>query len=225
VADNAPGAPVGGAAPSAAALLADDAVVVAPRLLGAVLHGRGVSVRLTEVEAYRGAGDDPGSHAFRGLTRRTAPMFAEAGTLYVYLSYGMHHCLNLVTGESGTAAAVLVRAGEVVAGLELARERALAGRRPRDDGRTPRVTDRDLARGPARLARALGVRLDDDGRMLGDGAVDLSPAAGLAPAIATGPRVGVAHPGGGGAYPWRFWIPADPTVSAYRPGRGVTPGR
>lgn len=210
---------------SVSAVLAGDAVVVAPRLLGAVVHGRGVSVRLTEVEAYRGVGDDPGSHAFRGQTPRTAPMFGAAGTLYVYLSYGMHRCLNLVTGEPGVASAVLVRAGEVVSGLERARARALAGRVPRADGRGHTVADRDLARGPARLARALGVTLDDDGRMLGDGAVDLDPAAGLVPEIATGPRVGVAHPGGGDAYPWRFWIPGDPTVSPYRPGRGVTPAR
>lgn len=213
-----------GASP-AAAMLAGDAVSVAPLLLGAVLHGRGVSVRLTEVEAYLGVGEDPGSHAFRGQTPRTAPMFAAPGTLYVYLSYGMHRCLNLVSGEAGSASAVLVRAGEVVAGIDEARARALAGRRPGTEGAVPRVADRDLARGPARLARALGVALDDDGRMLGDGAVDLAPSAGPASAIATGPRVGVAHPGGGDAYPWRFWIPGDPTVSAYRPGRGVTRAR
>ncbi|WP_130281966.1 DNA-3-methyladenine glycosylase [Microcella alkaliphila] len=206
-------------------MLAGDAVSVAPLLLGAVLDGRGVSVRLTEVEAYLGVGEDPGSHAFRGQTPRTAPMFAAPGTLYVYLSYGMHRCLNLVTGEAGTASAVLVRAGEVVAGIDEARARALAGRRPGADGAVPRVPDRDLARGPARLARALGVTLDDDGRMLADGAVDLAASPGPAPAIATGPRVGVAHPGGGDAYPWRFWIPGDPTVSAYRPGRGITRAR
>jgi DNA-3-methyladenine glycosylase len=211
--------------PIAAALLADDPVLVAPRLLGAVIHGRGVSVRLTEVEAYRGA-DDPGSHAFRGMTPRTAPMFRGPGVVYAYVSYGMHTCVNLVCGVEGAAAAILLRAGEVVAGEPLARERRAGAGGPQS------LPHRDLARGPGRLARALGVLPVDSGSVLGvpgrraDGA-PLAPGSPLAlePAergsaatlsIAEGPRVGVSGPGGGAEFPWRFWIADDPTVSPYR---------
>jgi DNA-3-methyladenine glycosylase len=148
-------------------LLDDDPVAVAPRLLGATLHGRGVSVRLTEVEAYRGEGVDPGSHAFRGRTPRTEPMFGPAGTIYVYLSYGMHRCLNLVCGPIGEAGAVLLRAGEVVDGAELAaKRRAAAAPRRTGECASRLIAPRDLARGPARLATALGVELTDSGGML-----------------------------------------------------------
>src|SRR5690606_16906565 len=117
-------------------LLIRPADEVAPLLLGAHLTGRGVTVRLTEVEAYLGEAD-PGSHAFRGLTPRTRTMFGEPGHLYVYFSYGMHVCANVVCSPEGTASAVLLRAGEVVDGLELARER-----------RPTAKSDADLARGP-----------------------------------------------------------------------------
>ena len=117
---------------------------VAPLLLGAVLRAGPVAVRLTEVEAYAGAGD-PGSHAFRGRTPRNAVMFGPAGRAYAYFTYGMHWCLNVVTGPEGEASAVLLRAGEVVDGIDLARERR------------PGAADRDLARGPARLTKAIGV--------------------------------------------------------------------
>ena len=120
---------------------------VAPRLLGATLRHVGpdgtVAVRLTEVEAYDGPAD-PGSHAYRGRTARNGVMFGPAGFLYVYFTYGMHHCCNVVTGPEGTPSAVLLRAGEVVAGVDVARSRRL------------RSSDRDLARGPARLCQALG---------------------------------------------------------------------
>ena len=200
--------------PIAAALLADDPVSVAPRLLGAVLHGRGVSVRLTEVEAYRGA-DDPGSHAFRGMTPRTTPMFRGAGVVYAYFSYGLHTCVNLVCGAEGSAAGILLRGGEVVAGEAEARRRR-AGARPPEA-----ILHRDLARGPARLAQALGVLLSDSGTVLAPassgGALVLDPAGGArTAAIRQGPRVGVSGPGGGPEFPWRFWIAGDPTVSAYR---------
>lgn len=190
-------------------LLDDDPVTAAPRLLGAILHGRDVAVRLTEVEAYRGVGEDPGSHAHRGPTPRTRPMFGPAGTVYVYLSYGMHHCVNLVCGPEGSAGAVLLRAGEVVEGLDLARQR-------RSAGRATTTPVRDLARGPARLASALGISLTDNGGMLGAGPLHLSPPAHPLAPIASGPRVGVSGPGGGLEYPWRFWLEGDPTVSVYR---------
>ncbi len=200
-------------------LLHDDPVAVAPRLLGAVVSSRGVSVRLTEVEAYRGVGADPGSHAFRGRTPRTEPMFGPAGTIYVYLSYGMHRCLNLVCGPDGEAAAVLLRAGEVIAGAELAAERRAAAA-PRRAGAcaTRLIAPRDLARGPARLATALGIELTDSGGMLARGPLTLEPGQPLSPEhIASGPRVGVSGPGGTVEYPWRFWLAGEPTVSTYRP--------
>lgn len=206
--------------PPWAGLLAAPAQEAAPRLLGSVLTVRDeegeVSVRLTEVEAYAGAGD-PGSHAYRGLTQRTAPMFAAGGRLYCYFTYGMHHCANLVCGEEGTASAVLLRGGEVVAGHDLARRRRVAAR-----------SDKDLARGPARLAQALGLTVADSGRLLEPGGrVDLEPGPPPEPdAVRSGPRVGVAGPGGDGArFPWRHWLDGEPTVSVYRPAarrrRGV----
>jgi DNA-3-methyladenine glycosylase len=172
----------------------------APRLLNAVLRHGEVAVRLTEVEAYDGA-NDPGSHAFRGLTPRTAVMFGPPGRLYCYFTYGMHVCCNVVCGPEGTASAVLVRAGEVVAGLDVARSRR------------PGASDRDLARGPARLCKALGITLEHDGTDLAAGPVTLT--LGTPPAdVSTGPRVGLRA---AAERPWRFWETGDPTVSAYRP--------
>ena len=179
---------------------------VAPALLGARLASGGVTVRLTEVEAYAGA-SDPGSHAFRGPTPRNAVMFGAAGRAYVYFTYGMHWCLNVVTGSPGEAAAVLLRAAEVVDGLDVAR------------ARRPQVRDRDLCRGPARLTKALGIDGSRNGAPLLELAspLRLLPAPGPAPAAAvrTGPRVGVG--GEGAAFPWRFWLDGEPTVSIYRP--------
>ena len=191
--------------------LARPVLDVAPDLLGALLTAGGVTVRLTEVEAYAGA-VDPGSHAFRGRTPRTEVMFGPPGHLYVYFTYGMHWCANLVTGVEGAASAVLLRAGEVVAGHDVA-----AARRPG-------IRERDWARGPARLAATLGLGRADNGVDVCGPAPEPRlerPGDGVHPAlIRTGPRVGVSGPGGdGAAYPWRFWIDADPTVSVYRPGR------
>ena len=195
-----------------AEFLGGSSVDIAPRLLGALLHGRGVTVRLTEVEAYRGE-TDPGSHAFRGPTPRTRIMFERPGTLYVYFSYGMHVCANIVTSPYGEASAILVRAGEVVEGLELARSR-----------RATSKTDADLARGPARLCVALGITLGDNGDDLetGDIRLELPDAAAAPVTFAQGPRTGVSGAGGTDEYPWRFWIPGDPTVSPYKrsPPRG-----
>lgn len=186
-----------------AAFLGRPATQVAPQLLGAVLHGRGVSVRLTEVEAYLGE-RDPGSHAHRGRTRRNAVMFGPPGRLYVYVAYGMHACANIVCGAEGEATAVLLRAGTIVEGLDAARSR-----------RPTAKSDADLARGPARLCVALGITFGDDGARLGpEFRLDLPPHP--APEVATGPRTGVSGAGGSDDYPWRFWIPGDPTVSPYK---------
>src|SRR5690242_17553880 len=135
--------------------LRGSALRLAPRLLGAVLvsdlGGARVAVRLTEVEAYEGE-DDPASHAFRGRTARTEVMFGPPGRLYTYFTYGMHWCANVVCGTDGVAAAVLLRAGEIVDGVEPARRRRPASR-----------ADRDLARGPARLATCLGLDMAANG--------------------------------------------------------------
>ncbi len=169
-----------------------------------MLHGLGASLRITEVEAYLGE-QDPGSHAFRGPTPRNRVMFGPAGHLYVYFTYGMHVCANVVCGADGTATAVLLRAGEVISGVEVARSRRLTSK-----------ADTDLARGPARLCVALGIDLGDDGAHLGSGAIRLEPPRHPVASVATGPRTGVSGDGGSETYPWRFWIPGDPTVSPYR---------
>ena len=181
---------------------------VAPDLLGRILvctlpEGT-VEIRLTEVEAYSGK-DDPAAHSYRGRTARNATMFGEPGHVYVYFTYGMHYCMNLVTGPGLHASGVLLRAGEVVTGAELARRRRPSSRR-----RT------DLAQGPARLTAAAGVDRSHDGL---DACTDGSPFRVLhgSPAppdlIARGPRTGVAQ---GADTPWRFWLPNDETVSPYR---------
>lgn len=183
-----------------AQLLAGPAPRVARRLLGGVLRHDGVGVRLTEVEAYHG-GKDPASHAFRGPTPRNQVMFGPPGHIYVYFSYGAHHCANLVCGTDGIASAVLLRAGEVVEGYDLACER-----RGTHEARR-------LARGPGNLTQALGITLADNGADL-----DADPRFGWAPPsgrvrISAGPRVGVSR---AADRPWRFWVSDDPTVSAYR---------
>ena len=180
---------------------------MAPRLLGAVLRVARpegtVGVRLTEVEAYEGEAD-PGSHAFRGRTKRNAVMFGPAGHLYTYFTYGMHTCVNVVCGPEGRASAVLLRAGEVIEGVELARTRRGSS------------TDRDLARGPARLVVALGITLADGGADLFAGG-DFALGAGRGARVVAGARVGVSGEGGGETYPWRFHLAGEPTVSHYRP--------
>lgn len=201
-------------------LLSGPVLEVAPALLGAHVSAHGVTVRLTEVEAYAGT-RDPGSHAFRGPTPRTQVMFGPAGHLYVYFSYGMHWCCNVVCGPEGEASAVLLRAGEVVAGTEHARAR-------RDAGRQRPHPARDLARGPARLASALGLDRAHDGVDLLDpaGPVSLSLPDRPTGPVRQGPRVGVSGEGGDAdRYPWRFWLDGDPTVSAYRPGVRRARGR
>ena len=182
-------------------------------LLGAVLthdaDGERVSVRITEVEAYMGE-IDPGSHAFRGQTARNATMFGPAGHLYVYFTYGMHYCANVVCGTEGYATGLLLRGGEVVEGAEIA---AVRRGNPR-----PAL---DLARGPARLAQALGIARGLDGADVFSGPLHLALPAEPVPAaqVSSGPRVGVSGPGGTDEYPWRYWLTGDPTVSKYRPAQ------
>ena len=195
---------------------ARDVHEVARDLRGSFLTRRSdagdVTLRITEVEAYDGE-RDPGSHAFRGRTERNRAMFGEPGRLYVYRHLGLHHCVNVVCGPVGRASAVLLRAGEVTDGVDLARSRRLVA------GRCD--SDRQIARGPARLAVALDLDLRQYGAELTDPDGELvlhrASAGPLRPAIATGPRVGVSGDGGDGdLYPWRSWLAGDPTVSAYR---------
>ncbi|MFJ4773318.1 DNA-3-methyladenine glycosylase [Streptomyces uncialis] len=183
---------------------------VAPDLLGRTLvrttPAGPIEVRLTEVEAYAGEAD-PGSHAFRGRTRRNAVMFGPPGHAYVYFTYGMWHCLNMVCGPEGFASGVLLRAGEIVEGAELARKRRFSAR-----------NDKELAKGPARLATALDIDRALDGTDVCAGPdAPLSLLHGTpAPSdqVRNGPRTGVS--GEGGIHPWRFWITDDPSVSPYR---------
>ncbi len=183
---------------------------VAPDLLGRVLARTTpdgpIELRLTEVEAYDGE-NDPGSHAYRGHTARNEVMFGEPGHMYVYFTYGMWHCMNLVCGPEGRASAVLLRAGEIIKGAELARTRRISAR-----------NDKELAKGPARLATALGVDRTLDGAdacAASDSPFTLLRGTPVtSDQVRSGPRTGVA--GDGGALPWRFWIANDPTVSPYR---------
>ncbi len=192
------------------------ALQVASGLLGCVLEHETeaglVAVRLSEVEAYEGAAD-PASHAYRGRTQRNAVMFGEPGHAYVYFTYGMHFCVNLVCLPPGTASAVLLRAGQVIEGVPLAAWRRTAGR-----ARPSGLARRELARGPARLCQALGIDRAQDGAdvcapssalRIRAAAADNGPAA-----ISQGPRVGISS---AADRPWRFWLTGDPTVSVYRP--------
>ncbi|GAA1528105.1 DNA-3-methyladenine glycosylase [Nocardioides humi] len=197
-----------------------DVVRRARALLGRTIVGHGVTVRITEVEAYGGC-EDPASHAFT-RTPRSEVMYGPAYRLYVYRSYGIHFCANVVTGPTEIGAAVLLRAGEVVDGHELARFRR---------GETPPERDPNLARGPGNLAQALGITLDDLGTELladhddtpgttGFTGVRLGPEVRTRRRIASGPRVGVSK---AADVPWRFWLEGDPTVSAYKRSPRATP--
>lgn len=195
---------------AAAVALAAPVEQAAQWLLGRrVVHGQ-VVLRVTEVEAYADHGD-PASHAWRGRTDRNSVMFGPAGYAYVYRSYGVHWCLNIVAGPDRAAAAVLLRAGQIVGGISTA-----ASRRP------PASGEHQLARGPGRLTQALGVDARQQGvdmldarstlRLLnpaGDAASDGLPPEG----VARGPRVGVSR---AADVAWRFWLRGDASVSAYR---------
>jgi DNA-3-methyladenine glycosylase len=171
-------------------LLAGAPNVAARALLGSIistrLNGRAVSIRLNEVEAYGGA-DDPASHAYRSQTVRNAPMWGPPGTVYVYLSYGIHWCANIVTGPEGSPSAVLLRGGEVVEGIDAAVER-----RGRSD---------HLADGPGKLSQALGLDGSASGTLLADGPLTIGPPYGSVRQIASTPRIGISR---ATDVPWRF---------------------
>lgn len=216
--------------PPGRSVLEADALEVAPLLLGMVLVHGARAGRIVEVEAYRGE-LDPASHAFRGRTARNATMFGPAGLLYVYFTYGMHFCANVVCGPVGQPGAVLLRALEPVAGLDAMRAARAARRK---DGR--QLADRDLCRGPANLTVALDIDRSDDGTDLlsvaatragrrpeppGGGAeraVSLRTGTAVAAAaVSRGPRIGITR---ATEVPWRFWVADSPSVSA---GRAVRP--
>jgi DNA-3-methyladenine glycosylase len=182
---------------------------VAPTLLGCWVvsdrpAGR-VALRLTEVEAYAGDGTDPAAHSHRGPTPRAAVMFGPPGRLYVYFSYGVHWCANVVVGAEGQGSAVLLRAGDVVVGEELAASRRPAAR-----------SARDLARGPARLTQALAIGPDDKDADLLDPSSPVRLHRGDPPAdVTAGPRVGISV---ATELPWRFWETGAASVSDFRPG-------
>jgi DNA-3-methyladenine glycosylase len=191
--------------------LSVDVLPAAVRLLGCTVVADTpdgpVAVRLVEVEAYRGA-DDPASHSFRGRTARNAVMFGPAGHLYVYFVYGMHFCANISCLDEEEPGGVLLRAGEVVSDIEVARMRRPTARR-----------DHELARGPARLAALLGLTREQNGVDVTDSASPVRVLAGppVDPSsVRSGPRVGVAT---ARELPWRFWIDGSPAVSTYRPGK------
>ena len=208
-------APTDGAAPDGVDFYDRPVLAVAPALLGATVWHGPVAVRITEVEAYGGL-DDPASHAYRGPTPRAAVMFGPPGRASVYLSYGVHWCLNVVCGPVGSASAVLLRSGEVVAGRDLVA------------GRFPRLVEADLARGPGRLGRALAVTGALSGTTItGPGPVTVALAGGRGirppgpPGISggrvrRGPRAGIRV---ATEWPWRFWLAGEATVSGPRPPR------
>jgi DNA-3-methyladenine glycosylase len=187
---------------------ARDARELAPLLLNKLLVSRDasgelLSARIVEVEAYRGA-EDPGSHAYRGMTKRNATMFGPPGHLYVYFTYGMHWCANVVARERVEGSAVLLRAAAPVRGIEVMRSRRVKARR-----------DRDLLSGPAKLCQAFAITGVHDGtdltvargalRIVDDGV--LPPAR---PLVTT--RIGISA-GKGDDLPWRYCVPGDPHIS------------
>ncbi|HEY8325046.1 MAG: DNA-3-methyladenine glycosylase [Ktedonobacterales bacterium] len=203
-----------GSAPLPRAFYDRPTLEVARELIGKTLlrrTGEGVAGGLiVETEAYVSA-IDPSAHGFRGQTPRNRSMFGEPGHAYVYRSYGIHFCLNVVTEGEGVAAAVLIRAIRPLVGVELMRAR-----------RGERIAERDLARGPGRLCQALALTLADDGADLLGPSLWLAetPAMEAALPIAATPRVGIAQ---AAEWPWRFVVAGDPFVSA-RGVKGQAPG-
>jgi DNA-3-methyladenine glycosylase len=198
-----------------AELLAIDPVAAAQRLLGGVLTGRGTSAVIVEVEAYGGPPDGPwpdaASHSFRGRGGRNEIMFGPAGRLYTYLSHGIHVCANVVTAYNGVAGAVLLRAGAIQDGVEVA-----MGRRGMPLGESA------LGRGPGNLCQALGITMADNGIELFDPASPVTLSLANPHSGVSGPRVGVSK---AADRPWRFWLAGHPEVSAYRRSpRAPVPG-
>jgi DNA-3-methyladenine glycosylase len=194
--------------------LATDPVSAARLLVGAMLTGRGVEALIVEVEAYGGPADGPwpdaAAHSFRGCGGRNAVMFGAPGVMYAYRSHGIHVCANVVCGDDGVAAAVLLRAAVVQTGSDVARAR-----------RGP-VAPAALARGPGNLCSALGITMEDNGIDLFDDRSPVRLALGAHRAVLSGPRVGVSK---AADRPWRFWSAACPEVSAYRRSpRAPAPG-
>jgi DNA-3-methyladenine glycosylase len=195
--------------------LTGDPLAAARRLLGATLTGRDVSAVIVEVEAYGGGPDGPwpdaAAHSYRGISGRNAVMFGPAGRLYTYRSHGIHVCANVACGPDGIAAAVLLRAGVIETGLEVARAR-----------RGPLTRGVALARGPGNLCSALGITLSDNGIDLFDRGSPVRLTLNDAVAAVAGPRVGVSQ---AADRPWRLWLPSAPEVSAYRRSpRAPAPG-
>ncbi len=198
-----------------AAELAVNPVAAAERLLGATLLGRGVSAVIVEVEAYGGPPDGPwpdaAAHSYRGPTGRNAVMFGPAGRLYTYRSHGIHVCANVSCGPDETAAAVLLRAGAIRTGLDVARSR-----------RGPLPAGTALARGPGNLCSALGITMADNGLDLFDPRSPVRLILENRHTGVCGPRVGVSQ---AADRPWRLWLPGVAEVSAYRRSpRAPAPG-
>jgi DNA-3-methyladenine glycosylase len=207
---------------------------VAPRLLGCVLAHDSpdgtVAAVITEVEAYAGL-TDPASHAYRGETARNAVMFGPPGHAYVYFTYGMHFCVNLVCEPAGAVSAILLRAGRIIEGADLAAARRWSrpGREAGPAAAARKHPERDLARGPARLCQALGIDRAQNGADAVDPRSPLRVSAGPggpvpAARVRAGPRIGISR---AADVPWRFWLDGDDHVSQYRPftprrGRAVT---
>ncbi|MCV7224644.1 DNA-3-methyladenine glycosylase [Mycolicibacterium komossense] len=198
-----------------ASRLATDPLSAAKLLLGATLTGRDASAIVVEVEAYGGIPDGPwpdaASHSYRGRGGRNEIMWGLAGRLYTYRSHGIHVCANVVCGPDDVAAAVLLRAGVVVDGVESARER-----------RGATVRDVALARGPGNLCSALGITMSDNGLDLFDPGSPVRLTLGDRQPAVSGPRVGVSK---AADRPWRLWLAGRREVSAFRRSpRAPVPG-
>jgi DNA-3-methyladenine glycosylase len=192
-----------------------DPLSAAHRLLGATLSGREASATIVEVEAYGGVPDGPwpdaAAHSYRGPNGRNAVMFGPPGRLYTYRSHGIHVCANVACGPDGTAAAVLLRAGAIVTGVEIARSR-----------RGDLAHTVALARGPGNLCSALGITMDDDGIDLFDPDSPVRLTLEETVSAVSGPRVGISK---AADRPWRLWLQGRAEVSAYRRSpRAPAPG-
>jgi DNA-3-methyladenine glycosylase len=184
-------------------ILEGSSLEAAPQLLGWTLARETpegvIKLKIVETEAYHQ--DDPASHSFRGITKRTTPMFEAGGLIYVYFTYGAHYCINIVTGKKGTGEAVLLRAAEPLEGIEIMQQNRGS------------LDIYNLASGPGKLAQALGIKSTDwSGKPLGKSTVYLEPPAQKIKAkdIITSPRIGISQ---AKDVPWRFYIKDNNFVS------------